>query len=99
MIEEEGRPSHILHNCLRRSGEQVLSDDARAIFSDLCLRTLKESISPWTRLQALETLKLTGDDWALSELEEIALGPDAEGIEDLIAATIEHLRQKGERQR
>jgi hypothetical protein len=99
MIEEEGGPSHILHTSLTRWGGPVLSDEARAIFSDFCLRTLKDSISPGRRLQALETLKMTGDDWALSELEEIALGPDAEGVEDIIAATIEHLKRKGDGQR
>jgi hypothetical protein len=35
---------------------------------------------------------LMSDPWVISDLQQIANGPDAEGIEDELAKTIEYLR-------
>ncbi len=72
-----------------------LSEEAKPIAAELCLRVLRDSIEYGERLRALNGLGNIGDVSVLPELEEIARGPDAEGIEKQLAETIERLRMLG----
>ena len=67
--------------------------------SGFCLGIVRDGLSYYHRSRALDGLRRIGDIWALPELEEIAHSDDAEGIEEQLARTIEHLRQQvGEQQ-
>ncbi len=71
-----------------------LADDAKPIAINFCLETLRDSVEHWQRYEALEGLRRIGDVSALAELEEIARGPDAEGIEEQLMRTIEQLQKR-----
>lgn len=71
-----------------------LADDAKPIAVNFCLETLRDSVEHWQRYEALESLRNIGDVSVLAELEEIARGPDAEGIEGQLMQTIEHLQKR-----
>jgi HEAT repeat protein len=90
----------------RRSGYQLLdsirrnvSDEARPIATGFCLQLVRESIEPWERQRAVEKLRELGDPSVIPELEAIARSPDAEGIEQELARTIEQLRNPGKEPR
>jgi len=69
-----------------------ISDEAKPLVSDYCPRTLRNSTDHRQRSQALRRLRHVGDASLIPGLEEIARSPDAEGIEQELAATIEHLQ-------
>jgi len=71
-----------------------LSEDARPIATDFCLRIVRDHLRQWERRRALDNLRRIGDIWVLPELEEIARSHDAEGIEQELAGTIEYLRKQ-----
>jgi hypothetical protein len=79
-------------------GERIL-DEAKPIIRDFCLRVIRDGLDPWERGRALDRLTEMGDPSVLPQLDEIARSPDAEGIEEQLARTIERLRQKESQQR
>lgn len=80
-------------------GYARLSAETRPIVAGVCLRVIRQSVENAWRRHAPEAIRRMGDASLLPELEEIARGPDAEGIEKELAETIEFLRQKGEEQK
>jgi len=52
-------------------------------------------VEPWERQQVLRKLQEIADPSVIPELEAIARSPDAEGIENGLAETIEQIRKKG----
>jgi HEAT repeat protein len=70
-----------------------LSPEARPILSDLYLRLVRNGLVNRHRHQALEGLRKMGDPSVIPFLDEIRRSPDAEGIEEELAKTIEHLQQ------
>ncbi len=76
-----------------------LSEEAKPVVRDFLLRVTRESIEPWQRWRALDKLTEMGDPSVITQLDEIARSPDAEGIEERLARTIEGLRQKEIQQR
>jgi hypothetical protein len=78
----------------KHQGHPCLAEDARPIVRDIYLGIVRDGLWKGRRRQALEGLRKMGDPWVIPELQEIANSPDAEGIEEELARTIEHL-QKG----
>lgn len=76
-----------------------LSEEAKPVVRDFLVRVTRDAIEPWERWRALDRLRNMGDPSVIPQLEEIARGPDAEGIEERLAKTIEQLRQKGSQER
>ncbi len=76
-----------------------LSDDAKPIAIEFCLRLLRDSIEPYERSSALRALREMGDASVQAELEVVSRSDDAEGLEKELGEAIEHLRQKGGGQR
>ena len=62
---------------------------------EIYLRVVRESLSNGRRWQALKGLRELGDPWVIPALDEIARSPDAEGIEEELAKTIEQLQNVG----
>jgi len=83
----------------RRRDQSRLAEEAKPIVRNIYLRVVRESLSNGRRGQALKGLRELGDPWVIHELQEIANSPDAEGIEDELAKTIEHLQQQSSQQR
>jgi hypothetical protein len=77
-----------------RRGQRCLAQEAKPIVREIYLRVVRESLSNGRRSQALEGLQRLGDPWVIPVLDEITRSPDAEGIEDELAKTIEHLRNR-----
>lgn len=69
-----------------------LSHEARPILSDFYLRLVRDGLDNGRRHQALEGIRKMGDPSMIPVLDEISRSPDAEGIEDELVKTIEHLR-------
>jgi len=82
----------VIMSCLRENAG-ALADDAAPIITPLCLRVLRDSLLPPPRCDALRVLRTIGDTSVLPKLQQIALGPDAQGIEEELAETIQHLQQ------
>ncbi len=72
-----------------------LSEDAKPVAIDFCLHLLSDGIEPAHRREALRGLEKIGDPSVIPELQQIVNSPDAEGIEDELAETIEHLQNAG----
>lgn len=72
-----------------------LSEEARPIITNFCVQLVRESIEPWERQEVLRKLQELADPSVIPELEAIARSPDAEGIENHLAETIEQIRKKG----
>ncbi len=70
-----------------------LSEEAKPVASRFYLQVLRQSLSYYERTRAVGALRRMGDASVLPELEEIAGSDDAEGIQEELARTIEHLRQ------
>lgn len=70
-----------------------LSEEAKPIASHFCLGLVRDSLDFNERYQALDSLRRIGNIWVLPQLEEIARSDDAEGIEEHLASTIEHLQR------
>lgn len=75
-----------------RQGHPCLDEEAKPIVRDIYLGIVRDSLGNGRRREALEGLQRLGDPWAITALDEISRSPDAEGIEDELAKTIEHLR-------
>ncbi|MDP2897597.1 MAG: hypothetical protein Q8Q12_13735 [bacterium] len=75
-----------------RQGHPCLAEEAKPIVRDIYLGIVRDSLSNGRRREALEGLGRMGDAWVIPALDEISRSPDAEGIEDELAKTIEHLR-------
>ena len=73
--------------------EPRLSHEARPILSDLYLRVVRDGLDNGRRHQALEGIRKMGDPSMIPVLDEISRSPDAEGIEQELTKTIEHLQQ------
>ncbi len=71
-----------------------VSDETRPVLFDFCLRVVRDDLDAWSRSLALDALRNMGDASIIPQLEEIARGPDAEGIEDQLVAIIENLRKR-----
>jgi hypothetical protein len=82
----------------RRRDQPRLAEEARPIVREIYLRVARDSPSNGRRRQALDGLRKIGDRWAIPELQEIARSPDAEGIEDELAKTIEYLHGRREQE-
>ncbi|MDP2897595.1 MAG: HEAT repeat domain-containing protein [bacterium] len=78
---------------------QNLSEEARPIITGFCLRLVRESVEPWERQEVLRKLQELGDPSVIPELEAIARSPDAEGIENHLAETIEQIRRRSSQPR
>ena len=76
-----------------------LSDEAKPIVVDFCLRVVRDSVEPSERWRALYGLSIIEDVSVITDLQEIARSLDAEGIEDHLRRTIEYLQRRAERQR
>ena len=84
-----GDPSDDLQESQARP---CLATEAKPIVRDIYLGIVRDSLPKGRRKQALEGLRELGDPWVIPALDEISRSPDAEGIEDELAKTIEHLR-------
>jgi hypothetical protein len=73
---------------------QNLSEEARPIITNFCLRLVRESVEPWERQEVLRKPQELGDPSVIPELEAIARSPDAEGVENYLAETIEQIRKR-----
>lgn len=71
-----------------------VSEDAKPMVVDFCVRVLRESVVHDERTGALAGLQGLGDASVIPELEVMANTPDAEGIEDDLVKTIGYLRQR-----
>ncbi len=74
-------------------------DEAKPVIRDFSLRVVRDSLDQWERRGALDRLRDMGDPSVIPQLEEIARSPDAEGIEEHLAKTIEELRQRANQPR
>jgi len=75
-----------------RQARPCLATEAKPIVREIYLGIVKDGLHRVTRGQALRGLQRMGDPWAIPVLDEISRSTDAEGIEDELAKTIEHLR-------
>ena len=75
-----------------RQARPCLATEAKPIVRDIYLGIVRDSLHRVTRGQALRGLQRMGDPWAIPVLDQISRSPDAEGIENELAKTIEHLR-------
>jgi hypothetical protein len=71
-----------------------LTESAKPIVMEFCLRLLKDGVEDWEREPALWGLEKIGDAEVLRELQRISRSPDAELIEDKLARAIERLRKR-----
>jgi hypothetical protein len=55
---------------------------------------VRESVEPWERQEVLRKPQELGDPSVIPELEAIARSPDAEGVENYLAETIEQIRKR-----
>jgi hypothetical protein len=103
---EEGKPNETIFWFLdmihlgspddveRQQSQPCLSDDARPIVADLCLKIVRDAPGNGARRHALDALRKLGDARVIPELDEISRSPNAEGIEQELAGTIAHLQGK-----
>ena len=94
-MHAEGRTSYDILYYARRN----LSEEARPIITNFCLRLVRESVEPWERQEVLRKLQEIADPSVIPELEAIARSPDAEGIENHLAETIEQIRRRSSQPR
>jgi hypothetical protein len=89
-MHAEGRSSYdILYYAPRN-----VSEEARPIITNFCLRLVRESVEPWERQETLRELQEIADPSVIPELEAIARSPDAERIENHLAETVEQIRRR-----
>ncbi len=69
-----------------------LSDEAKPVAIDFCLRVVRDGIDPQARTAAFEGLSRIGDTSVIPQLEQIANSRDAEGVEEQLQRTIAGLR-------
>lgn len=79
--------------------DRSFSEQARPVAAGFFLSVARESIDYWERRNALTGLARISDASALPELEAIARSPDAEGIENHLADTIEEIRKRSSQPR
>lgn len=84
-----GDPSDDVQERLARP---CLATEAKPIVRDIYFGIVRDSMSYVMREKALVGLRRMGDPWVIPVLDEISRSPDAEGIEDELAKTIEHLQ-------